>query len=301
MPSERRRRRLARGVGWPDAAWAAFTAFGVAGLVVFRSRALVAMPLAAAMLLSLAWHTYRWLVALERLRDLSEVNERLVARQRQFIQNASHELRSPITVALGHVELIARSATGSLLDDARVAAGELMRLRRLADRLLLLATAGDPDFLRPIQVAVEPLLVETLRRWGALPRRWRLGTIEEAWVHADPDRLAVAIDALVENAVKFSSRGDVIELSARRVGSEVSISVADSGPGIPAQDLERVFDRFARFGQGARGLGLGLAIVRTIVEAHGGAVDVRSRLGEGTTFELRLPRAEPGPALQPAF
>ncbi|MBO0686594.1 MAG: ATP-binding protein, partial [Candidatus Dormibacteraeota bacterium] len=177
----------------------------------------------------------------------------------------------------------------------------LMRLRRLVDRVLLLATAGDPDFLRPIQVDVEALLVETLRRWGALQRRWRLGAIEEAWVRADPDRLAVAIDALVENAVKFSSRGDAIELSARRTGSEVSISVTDSGRGIPAQDLERVFERFARSGQGRRGLGLGLAIVRTIVEAHGGAVDVRSKLGEGTTVELRLPLAEPGRALQPAF
>ncbi|MBO0687763.1 MAG: hypothetical protein J2P45_31830, partial [Candidatus Dormibacteraeota bacterium] len=105
-------------MGWPDAAWVAFAALGVACLLVFRSRALVEMPLAAAILLSLAWHTYRWLVAVERLRKLSEVNERLATRQRQFIQNASHELRSPITVALGHVELIARSVTGSVLDDA---------------------------------------------------------------------------------------------------------------------------------------------------------------------------------------
>ncbi|MBO0685141.1 MAG: hypothetical protein J2P45_18470, partial [Candidatus Dormibacteraeota bacterium] len=73
-------------MGWPDAAWVAFAALGVACLLVFRSRAQVDMPLAAAILLSLAWHTYRWLVAVERLRNLSEVNERLAARQRQFIQ-----------------------------------------------------------------------------------------------------------------------------------------------------------------------------------------------------------------------
>jgi signal transduction histidine kinase len=271
---------------------------------------LTEVPLMAAMFLAMVWHAQRRLTALERLRRVSEANEGLADRQRQFIEDASHELRTPITVALGHVELIARSTTGGLHDDAKVAVDELMRLRRLSDRLLVLATAADADFLRKVEVEVEPILVETLRRWGPIPRQWRLGVAEEAWVRADPDRLAVAIDALVENAVKFSSRGQLIELSAHRDGGVVVISVTDSGRGIAPEDLERVFERFtrARVARGRDGFGLGLAIVRAIVQAHGGSVRARSSVGEGTTFELLLPlvRYQAGavtgePGLQPAF
>jgi signal transduction histidine kinase len=271
---------------------------------------LTEVPLMAAMFLAMVWHAQRRLTALERLRRVSEANEGLADRQRQFIEDASHELRTPITVALGHVELIARSTTGGLHDDAKVAVDELMRLRRLSDRLLVLATAADADFLRKVEVEVEPILVETLRRWGPIPRQWRLGVVEEAWVRADPDRLAVAIDALVENAVKFSSRGQVIELSAHQDGGVVVISVTDSGRGIAPEDLERVFERFARgrVARGRDGFGLGLAIVRAIVQAHGGSVRARSSVGEGTTFELLLPlvRYQAGavtgePGLQPAF
>jgi signal transduction histidine kinase len=254
---------------------------------------LTEVPLMAAMFGAMVWHARRRLLALRRLQSVSATNERLAERQRQFIQDASHELRTPIAVSLGHVELIARSAIGSVREDARVAVDELMRLRRLSDRLLVLATAEDADFLRWMQVDVEPILVETLRRWGPLPRQWRLGLVEEAQVQGDPDRLGVAIDALVENAVKFSSGGDVIELSALRADGEVSIRVSDSGSGIPAQDLERVFERFSRLREGRGGLGLGLAIVRAIVEAHGGSVHARSTVGQGSTFELRLPLSVP--------
>jgi signal transduction histidine kinase len=255
---------------------------------------LTEVPLMAAMFLAMVWHARRRLTALERLRRVSQANERLADRQRQFIEDASHELRTPITVALGHVELIARSTTRGLHEDAKVAVDELMRLRRLSDRLLVLAAADDPNFLKKIEVDVEPILVETLRRWGPIPRQWRLGVMEEAEVQADPDRLAVAIDALVENAVKFSSEGDAIELSARRRGGQVAICVTDTGRGIAPEDLERVFERFtrSRVGRGRDGFGLGLAIVRAIVEAHGGSVRARSKVGEGTTFELLLPLAE---------
>ena len=96
---------------------------------------LTEVPLMAAMFLAMVWHARRRLTALERLRRVSEANESLAERQRQFIEDASHELRTPITVALGHVELIVRSTTGGLHDDAKVAVDELMRLRRLSDRL----------------------------------------------------------------------------------------------------------------------------------------------------------------------
>jgi signal transduction histidine kinase len=159
----------------------------------------------------------------------------------------------------------------------------------------LLAAAEDPDFLHKKPIEVEPVLVEALHRWSPTPRQWRLGATDEAVVDADADRLALAIDALVENAVKHTTADDWIELSVRR-NHRVEIGVTDSGTGIPERDLDRIFERFGRSDAGrshdAGGLGLGLSIVKTIAEAHGGALQVRSELGRGSTFEIALPLAE---------
>src|SRR5439155_23279567 len=134
----------------------------------------------------------RRLSAMDELQHVSMANRRLLERERQFLQDASHELRTPITVALGHAELIQRS-TGDPTDaeDAGVIADELMRLRRLADRLLLLAGAEDPEFLHRRSVDVESLVVDAVHRWTATPRRWLLESAEEATVFADGERLTV--------------------------------------------------------------------------------------------------------------
>src|SRR5579884_3259854 len=262
---------------------------------------LTEIPLMAAMFVAMVWHARRRLVAMRQIERVSEANRRLLERQRLFIQDASHELRTPITVALGHAELILRGTAGALRDDARVVVEELLRLRRLSDRLLLLATVEDPEFLRKVRMEIEPVLVETLRRWATVPRRWRLGPVAE--VEVDADRLALAIDALVENAVKHTTESQPIELSAQRRQEMVAVCVADGGTGIQAEDVSRLFDRFARGSAGGReGLGLGLAIVKAVAEAHGGTVQVWSRDGGGSRFELLLPVAdaparEPGPAL----
>jgi signal transduction histidine kinase len=225
---------------------------------------------------------------------VSEENLRLLEQQRRFLQDASHELGTPITVALGHAELIQRAATDPVVaQDARVVANELLRLRRLATRMLLLASAGSPDFLHLAPVAVEPLVVDALGRWSHTPRRWALGTVAEASVQGDRDRLALALDALLENAVAHTGVDDRIELSARVEDADVVLAVADAGGGVPAADLERIFDRFARVdphrSREAGGFGLGLAIVKMIVEAHRGSVRVRSTVGEGSVFEVLLP------------
>jgi signal transduction histidine kinase len=169
-----------------------------------------------------------------------------------------------------------------------------MRLRRLSDRLLLLAAADDPDFLHKKPIEVEPVLVSALQRWSPTPRQWRLGSTDEAVVDADADRLALAIDALVENAVKHTSPGDRIELGVRRT-HQVEITVSDSGAGIPAKDQDHIFERFARADISRRsddnGLGLGLAIVKAIAEAHGGTVGVHSELGKGAELTITLPLA----------
>lgn len=255
---------------------------------------LTEVPLMGAMFLAMVWHAQRRRSAMEDLRRVSDANLRLLRRERQFIQDASHELRTPITVALGHAELVERaSGDPQLAEDARIVVDELQRLRRLADRLLLLATSEDPDFLSRSPVQVEPLLAETLQRWAPIARRWRLDPVAPAVVVGDADRLGLALDSLVENAVKHTGPGDEIRLGAKRQGDRVAMVVADAGTGMPANQLEAIFERFARL-DGSRsrdlgGVGLGLAIVQAIVQAHGGTVAVESTPGDGSVFQLVLP------------
>ena len=263
---------------------------------------LVEVPLMGAMFLAMVWHAQRRRSAMEGLRQVSDANLRLLHRERQFIQDASHELRTPITVALGHAELVERaSREPELAEDARVVVDELQRLRRLADRLLLLATSEDPDFLSWSPVRVEQLLGAVLQRWSPIDRRWRLGPCEAATVVGDADRLGLALDALVENAVKHTGPGDEIRLGASRQDGQVAIVVADSGTGMPAEHLDGIFERFARLDQSRTrdrgGVGLGLALVKAIVQAHHGTLGVRSSPGTGSVFQLLLPLQ---PAADPA-
>ena len=260
------------------------------------------VPLMAAMFLAMVWHARRRLTAMEETERVSMAHLRLLEREQRFVQDASHELRTPITVALGHAELIQRSATDHMLaEDAAVIADELMRLRRLADRLLLLAGSEDPEFLYLASVDLETIVMNAVRRWTTTPRRWLLGAAEEATVMADADRLEVALDALVENAVHHTQEQDTIEVSIRRLGDRAVISVRDTGSGIPAADLDHIFDRFARADTGRSrqaggfGFGLGLSIVKAIVDAHGGEVRVSSAVGAGTTFEILLPLSPAAP------
>jgi signal transduction histidine kinase len=263
---------------------------------------LTEVPLMGAMFLAMVWHAQRRRSAMEDLRQVSDANLRLLHRERQFIQDASHELRTPITVALGHAELVERaSREPERAEDARIVVDELQRLRRLADRLLLLATSEDPDFLSRSPVQVEQLLAAILQRWAPIARGWRLDPIEPATVVGDADRLGLALDALVENAVKHTGPGDEIRLGVRRDGDRVVITVADSGVGMPADQLEGIFSRFARLdasrSRDLGGVGLGLAIVKAIVVAHGGTVGVQSTPGGGSVFQLVLPlEAVPDPA-----
>jgi signal transduction histidine kinase len=256
------------------------------------------VPLMAAMFMAMVWHARRRLAAMHQMQRTYEENTRLLERETRFIQDASHELRTPITVAMGHAELIQKSADDPLVrEDARVIVDELTRLRRLSDRLLLLAASEHPDFLRKTRLEVESIVVDALRRWTPVRRRWNLRELDEATVYADPDRLALALDALIENAVKHTAADDTITVSVSRRGDRVFISVADTGAGIAPEDKGRIFHRFARADPGRSrergGVGLGLAIVKTVAEAHGGSVDVQSTVGKGSVFELALPVADP--------
>jgi two-component system, OmpR family, sensor kinase len=232
----------------------------------------------------------------ERIR-VSEENARLLATQRRFLQDASHQLRTPITIALGHSELLARSLIQSQdRRDIDVVVGELNRLRTLSDRLLLIAASAVPEFLQPEPVDLDTFITDALWRWRpAADRHWQLGQLDEATAMADAERLSLAIDALLENATQHTGQDDLIRLSVVRddPAGLVSLVVQDTGAGIAPADLEHIFERFATSTAPAsrRGTGLGLALVRAVAEGHGGEVRARSTPGLGSRFEVVLPMA----------
>jgi signal transduction histidine kinase len=265
---------------------------------------LAEVPLLALMFVIVVWHARRRMAAMEEIKRVSEHNLVLLDQQRRFLQDVSHELGTPITIALGHAELITHAATDqTIAKDARVAVEELLRMRRLANRLVLLASTDSPDFLHLAPVDAAELLVDILHRWSQTPRRWALAAVTDGRVRADRDRLTVALDALIENAVDHTDPDGRIELSARQLGEEIVLCVEDSGSGIPAAEIGQIFDRFTRVGTGRSrqtgGFGLGLAVVKAIAEAHHGSVQVRSTVGQGSVFELFIPASDRPGLTQP--
>jgi signal transduction histidine kinase len=253
------------------------------------------VPLMFGMFLAMLLHTTRRRAAIAELRTVSEQNAQLVERQRSFIRNASHELRTPITVALAQAELLQLDARSrSEHDDVDIVVDELGRLRRLTDRLLLLAAVDVPELMRPVLTDLAELVTATARRWAPTSRDWRLGRLDKAIVLGDPERLMVALDTVLENAIKVTEDGDPIELSVRVADGIALIEVSDSGTGIDPDLLGSLFDRFTTAGRqpGApAGFGLGLAIVDAIIRAHGGNVTARNRRERGAVFTFRLPLA----------
>ena len=212
--------------------------------------------------------------------------------QRAFVSDASHELRTPITIVRGHLELLGddpdeRRDTVALVTD------ELDRMTRFVDDLLLLARAERDDFLRPAEVELGALTDELLEKaMGLAPRDWGLEARGEAVLLADRQRLTQAVMGLAQNAVQHTAEGDPIRLGSAVEDGEARLWVRDSGPGVAPEDQERIFERFARASASRRrseGAGLGLAIVRAIAEAHGGRVALASERGAGATFSLVLP------------
>jgi len=248
------------------------------------------VPLMSAMFLAMVWHARRRQAALR-------VAETLLEQQERFVHDASHELRTPVTIARGHLELLPDSA------ELGVALEELERIDRIIDRLLLLAKADQPGFVASEELDLEVFLEDLFMRWSEVaPRGWHLGPLAPGRLTADPDALRIALDALLENAVAYTEPHDSIELRSRAERIGIAIEVADEGCGIHPEGLDRIFERFSRT-DAARsrahgGVGLGLAIVDSIAKAHGGHCTVQRR-EKGTVFAIRLPAFDPASALQP--
>ncbi|MDP8927660.1 MAG: HAMP domain-containing histidine kinase [Actinomycetota bacterium] len=231
---------------------------------------------------------------LERIEDLFRSHQ-------EFLANTSHELRTPLTVARGKVELLAEAAREELQRrELTTALSELDRMGRLVDDLLLLARLdeGIPLDLQPVEVelVVREALLRGLQEG---PRRAEVDAQPELYARADPERLLQVLTNLVSNAVRHGGPDARLHLAAQRQDGRVVIEVADTGPGIPAEELELIFERFYRVGPDAEaGTGLGLAISASLTRAMDGTIGVFSHRGQGTTFAVTLPLAEP-PATPP--
>ena len=248
----------------------------------------------------MVWHARRRLSAMTEMARVSDANLRLLERERRFIQDASHELRTPITVALGQVELLQRAADGpQLQEDAAIAVDELMRLRRLSERLLLLASAEDPDLLHHTRVDVDGLLSEALRRWASTPRVWAPAVLSRDHGRGG-SRTAPHRHRLVdrERGEVHPGPGDRIALAAERRRGAVAITVSDSGPGSPRRTspICSTGSRGSTRAEPGRPAGSGWACrsFRAVAEAHGGAVEVQSVPGAGSRFSITIPLAASG-------
>jgi len=249
------------------------------------------VPLMSAMFLAMVWHARRRQSAMRQVEALADMRASLLERQERFLHDASHELRTPVTIARGHLELLCRETPDS--PELTVALDELERMERIVDRLLLLAKVEQPDFVVLRDVEIDRFLEDVFMRWSEVaPRAWRLNLDVAGVVRVDPEALRSALDALLENAVKYTEPRAGIALRGHAVGGEIVIAVADEGAGVPDDALGSIFDRFARADDARTraqgGVGLGLAIVAAIARAHGGRCTVERRNGQ-TVFSLALP------------
>ena len=234
-------------------------------------------------------------VLAETFNDMLTRLETVFDRQQRFVDDAGHELRTPITIVRGHLELLEddpeeRRETLALVMD------ELDRMGRIVNDLLTLAKWEQPDFLAPSEVDLHTLMDDVLAKASALGRRaWKLDADADGAIVADRQRLTQALMQLAQNAVQHTEDGDEIGLGAFVSEQEVRLRVRDTGPGIAFDQQEHVFDRFYRAGESRRseGAGLGLSIVQAIARAHRGRLELSSVPGSGATFTIVLPFSRP--------
>jgi two-component system, OmpR family, sensor kinase len=228
--------------------------------------------------------------------------ETLFKTQQRFVADVSHELRTPLTTIRGNVDLLKRAGADdpdAAHESLQVIESETSRMTRLASDLLLLAQAdaGIQLNLKPVELDTVLLNVYRQTRLMATGQEIRLGAEDQAEVWGDEDRLRQLLLNFTDNAIKYTPAGGEITLSLFREPEWTRVVVKDTGIGIPAEELQHIFERFyrvdrARTGSSA-GTGLGLAIAQWIAEAHGGHITVESQQGGGSTFTLWLRSYEP--------
>ncbi|MGD7733045.1 sensor histidine kinase [Propionibacteriaceae bacterium G57] len=225
--------------------------------------------------------------------------QRSVDGQRKLLDDVGHELRTPITIVRGHLELVDAADPDDVASTRSLALDELDRMGQLVDDLLLLARADRPDFIQPGWTDLAMLLDSTFEKARALgARTWRIEGMAPGEFWLDQVRITQAWLQLAANAVKYSEPGSAIGLGTAVTRGELRLWVHDEGVGIAADELDLVRQRFARGSGAARraeGVGLGLSIVESIAAGHHGQLRIDSTEGVGSTFTIALP-AGAGPA-----
>ncbi|HET7415053.1 MAG TPA: ATP-binding protein [Arthrobacter sp.] len=231
----------------------------------------------------------------ELTRTVNDMLDRLqnsFGSQRQLLDDVGHELRTPITIVRGHLELVDVNDPADVGSTQAIAMDELDRMHLLVDDLVTLANVDRPDFVRTRDLDAGQLTDDVLDKARQLgKRRWMVDARTTRTCSLDPRRITQAWLQLAANAVKFSEPGSTVALGSRADGGRLKLWVRDEGAGIEPTDRERIFERFNRGSRKSRneGSGLGLTIVSAIAKAHGGRVDVKSTPGRGSTFTLDLP------------
>jgi signal transduction histidine kinase len=227
--------------------------------------------------------------------------ENLFETQRRFLADVSHELRTPLTAIRGNVDLLRRigGVDAEALDSV---AGEVDRMTRLVRDLLLLAQAESGHLpLAREPVELDTLLLEVYQQAKVLSQdrvEVRLGGEDRLTIPGDRDRLKQVLLNLVANALDHTPEGGTVTLGLAAVGEHARLTVSDTGPGIPREDLPRIFERFYRIDPSRKrkaggGAGLGLSIAHWIVKNHQGRIEVATEPGRGSTFSVWLPRKPP--------
>jgi signal transduction histidine kinase len=269
-----------------------------------RARVLLILAVIAAALLvvALIWQFKLQQRAGRIDRDHARRAEELARLRDDFVGVVSHELRTPLTSILGYLELIADESASGLTSKQReyfdVVGRNAHRLLRLVSDLLLVAETRSGLPLDAHTVDLTSLARESVEaaQVAAGERDVGLTLVDTrvVSVHGDSVRLAQVVDNLVSNAIKFSPRGGQVTVATGAGDTHAYVEVTDSGMGIALEDREQIFERFFRTREATahavKGVGLGLAIAKSIIDAHGGTISVQSDVGVGTSFRVELPR-----------
>jgi signal transduction histidine kinase len=228
--------------------------------------------------------------------DMTGRLEQVLVAQREFVANASHQLRTPLTGLRLRLEAASLKAGPDLADELDAAEREVERLARLLTALLTLAREGDRPPVRQA-ISASEALERARERWDERAarggHRLELDCRDRGLAAVSDEDLAIIVDNLVENALVYSPDGGTVTLECGRDGTEVVVAVSDEGPGLEPGEEEQVFERFVRGsgGQGTPGTGLGLAIVATLARRWGGSARISNRVERGARAEVRLPAA----------
>lgn len=226
--------------------------------------------------------------------EMADRVEAAMTSQRRLLSDVSHQLRTPLTVARGHLEVLERTGADDpreVRDTLGVVVEEIDHMRALVERLLLLGRAMEPDFVESVPVDLRSFCADVVEAARVLaPRDWGMSPVPDVVVRFDEAKVRGALLNLIDNAVRATQDGALVAVTVERAADGgVVLSVDDNGPGIPPERRAAVLQRFARPGADSEGSGLGLAIAATVAQAHGGSLVLADSPYGGLRASLVLP------------